>query len=163
MSLAFKSYIIVKNVKCLSTSINFKKGHILAFPAPICPSTLPLCKYEIDISLHYLKTAQSMILKLHGVLSWGPLEDLGFGRIYGTFFSTPPLVIVVPCSRKWRKRGLTDVLRRGTVRNFHKARLLARTNFEAVASIHYFGIVLLLLILNAEAVVGRSHTRRSSV
>ena len=38
-----------------------------------------------------------MILKLDGMLSIGPQEVLGIGGIYGTFFSTPSLVIVVPC------------------------------------------------------------------
>ena len=37
-----------------------------------------------------------MILKLYGMLSLGPQEELDIGRIHGTFFSTPPLVIVVP-------------------------------------------------------------------
>ena len=55
-----------------------------------------LYKYEICISCNILKTAQSMILKLIGMLSCGPQEVQGTGRIYGTFFSTPYLVIVLP-------------------------------------------------------------------
>ena len=45
----------------------------------------------------YSKTAQSLISNHLGIHSCRPWDEPGGGGIHGTFFSTPPLMIVLPC------------------------------------------------------------------
>ena len=46
----------------------------------------------------YSKTAQSLISNHLGIHSCRPWDEPGGGGIHGTFFSTPPLMIVLRCS-----------------------------------------------------------------